>query len=96
MPDMPRSIRGAIRTAFTIALVHLRDTYTVQGMMSERDQHRAWIFFLLLSRMLLRPTRNKGQDGQRDFTKRIARFHEGDWVGLIQKAQQCQTAGTAN
>ena len=71
MQDVPRSIRGAIRTAYSIALFHLKATYSNPALQSEANQQRAWKLFLLLSRMLLRPTPSKGQEGQRALWVRI-------------------------
>eukprot|EP00973_Karenia_brevis_P005099 700396-Karenia_brevis.AAC.1 len=73
--DVPRWFRASLRHAFMFAL-RARHHRPVAG----------WKLFILIPRMLLRPTEENGEDGKRIFLERYRRFQAGDWASLLQDA----------
>ncbi len=53
---------------------------------SEHHPEAAWKLFILVPRMLLRPTDAKGSLGKAVFQERMRRFQAGDWETLIAEA----------
>ena len=89
MQDVPRCIRGSFRTAYTIALQHMRKVYTdPPGDDAQQQQERAWKLFVLLSRMLLRKTTNQGAAGKQELGARFELFYTGHWLQLLEGARQ--------
>eukprot|EP00973_Karenia_brevis_P028692 3956716-Karenia_brevis.AAC.1 len=60
----------------------------MQTAMSERRRRpeAAWKLFILIPRMLLRPTVQQGEEGKKEFFERMRRFNRGDWIELLHEA----------
>jgi len=44
---------------------------------------QSWKLFILTSRMILRPTEEKGVVGKQELEDRVRRFLSGDWIELL-------------
>ena len=72
MREPPRWFRAMLRQAFMLALRERK-----------HKADAAWKLFILIPRMLLRPTARMGEPGKRDIMERYRRFTAGDWLGLL-------------
>ena len=78
--DPPRWFRGSLRRAYMVSLHEWRRT----------KSERSWKVFILISRMLLRPTREKGAVGKLEFEDRFRRFLNGQWKELLDECVENQ------
>ena len=74
--DPPRWFRGSLLKAYGIALREWQ----------RRATPAAWKLFLLVPRMLLRPTDERGEAGKHVFQHRMRRFQKGEWLPLLEEA----------
>ena len=71
--EPPRWFRGQLLKAYCIAL----DEW------SRTQSSAAWKLFLLIPRMLLQPTDERGEEGKAIFQERMRLFLRGDWLALL-------------
>ena len=82
--EPPRWFRASMRQAFGLALRAYR-----------QRPEAAWKLFVLIPRMLLRPTDENGEIGKAIFFERMRRFQSGDWAALLHEAAADQPQRTS-
>jgi len=94
--EVPEFFRRHLQEAFYVATARIREMH---GRQKDLELERAWKLFLLLPRMLLSRSKERGDDGKLEFFSRFRSFQRGDWVKLVQQARlpkrkkQAQRAG---
>ena len=81
MKEPPKWFRGNLRRAYDIAL-------------DEWDRNNSagsWMLFQLTSRLLLTPTKTKGEAGKEELIQRFDRFLRGEWVELLAETEPAPT-----
>ena len=79
-------MRAGVKQAFSLALAAMRAAYNPEGRRTTSHRGatttRAWKLFVLTSRMLLRKTAAKGEEGKSEFLARVREYMAGRWVAL--------------
>ena len=94
--EVPEFFRRQLQEAFHVATARIREMH---GKKKDLELERAWKLFLLLPRMLLSRSKQRGEDGKSEFFSRFRSFQRGDWLKLVQQARlpkrkkQAQRAG---
>lgn len=83
--EPPRWFRGALLKSYGVALREWR----------RAPAAAAWKVVVLLPRMLLRPTDEKGEAGKEMFLERLKRFQQGEWPALLSEAAAAKSQAAA-
>jgi hypothetical protein len=83
--EVPEFFSKQLQEAFHVATARIREMH---GKKKDIELERAWKLFLLLPRMLLSRTKQKGEDGKAEFFSRFRSFQRGDWLKLVQQARR--------
>ena len=78
--EVPEFFRRHLQEAFYVATARIREMH---GKQKDLELERAWKLFLLLPRMLLSRSKQRGDDGKLEFFSRFRSFQRGDWVKLV-------------
>ena len=82
--EPPRWFRGQLRRAFAVALQQW-----------QRDKSTSsWKLVLLIPRLLLQPTAEKGGAGKKVFEERMQRFLRGEWLELLAQTPAAEQRGS--
>ena len=84
LQGVPAFLRGQLRGAYRTSLTRLREAY---GNNDDPNKARAWKLFRLTSRMLLWRTDARSPSAE-ELERRLARFHNQEWVALIREARE--------